>query len=236
MLLGAVAILYASRLTHTTSGARPNLPDGPSHPIPSRPTTTFGLQGQPDETGGTSVATAKPINPSMIIPLPEALAQGNPPQPPPAVERQGTPRSGIAEAAASPDASLATTRSADVPTLQHEAAAPPGQPVAAVTANVSGSESDKPALVVYFPRGSLRAETNARSLSTRIGSDLAKSDFEAQPTLPDDAVIKFSDESNHKLARFVGKSLGDMGYRWRIENTSGSAGAVRNKIEVWLPR
>jgi hypothetical protein len=90
--------------------------------------------------------------------------------------------------------------------------------------------------MVYFPRGSLRAETNARGLAARVDTDLARTDFEAQSALPDDAVIKFSLASNHNLARAVGKSLGDLGYRWRIVNGSGPTEVHRNMIEVWLPR
>jgi hypothetical protein len=64
---------------------------------------------------------------------------------------------------------------------------------------------------------------------------LTSSDFKARTDLPDDAVIKFAEERNHALARMIGKSLGVLGYRWRIENTSSSVGSHRNMIEVWLP-
>jgi hypothetical protein len=237
VLMGAAAILYASRPTHVFSDARPDLAPEPDHPIQSNLTTKVGLQPQPpDGTGDTSIATDKPFNLSLIAPLPEGLAQGNPLQPLWTIERQVTNRSGIAEAATSLDGSMAETKPVDLPAPKHEADSLASPPLAAMTGDVSGSKPNKPALVVYFPRGSLRAETNAQSLSARIISNFTKSDFEAQSTVPDDAVIKFSEESNHALARDVGKSLGDWGYRWRIENSSSPVGEHCNMIEVWLPR
>jgi len=172
----------------------------------------------------------------LIAPLPEGLAKGDALQSPPIIEHQMTKPSGIAEAATSLDGSIAETKPVDLLTPRHEAGSLANPPLAAMTGDVSGSKTNKPALLVYFPRGSLRAETNARSLSARIDSNLTKSDFAAQSTLPDDAVIKFSEESNHTLARMVGKSLADLGYRWRIENNASPVGAHRNMIEVWLPR
>jgi hypothetical protein len=155
---------------------------------------------------------------------------------PPIIEHQVTKRSGIAEAATSLDGSIAKTKPVDLLTPRHEAGSLANPALAAITGDVSGSKTNKPTLLVYFPRGSLRAETNARSLSARIDSNLAKSDLETQSILPDDAVIKFSEESNHTLARVVDKSLRDLGYRWRIENSASPVGAHRDMIEVWLPR
>jgi hypothetical protein len=229
ILMGAAAILHASRSTRVFSDARTALPPEPGRPIQSTLTTKIGLQPQPRvETGDTGVSTDKPINPSLIAPFPEGFAQGHSLPPPPIIEQQA--------AATSLDGSITETKSVDLPTPKHDADSLASQPLAAMAGDVSDSKTDKPALVVYFPRGSLRAEANARSLSSRITTNLAKSDFEAQSDLPDDAIIKFSEESNHKLARLVGKSLGDSGYRWRIENASTPVGAHRNTIEVWLPR
>jgi hypothetical protein len=236
ILIGAAAMLYASRPTYVFSDARPDLPPEPGHPIKSNLPMKIGLQPQPrDGTGDTSVSTDKPISPSLIAPFPEGPAQGSPLQPLPTIERQVTKRLGIAEAATSLKGSIAETKPVDLFTPRREAGSLANPPLAATTGDVSGSKTIKPALSVYFPRGSLRAESNARILSARIDSNLAKSDFKAQSTLPDDAVIKFSGESNHTLAGVVGKSLGDLGYRWRIENSSSPVEA-RNMIEVWLPR
>jgi hypothetical protein len=237
ILMGAAVLLCPSRPTHVFSDARPDLVPERGHPIQSNLTTKIGLQPHSrDGTGDTSVATNKPFNPSLIAPFPEGLAQGNPVQSSPAIEQQVTNRSGIAEAATSPAARITETKPVDLAAPKQEADSLARPPSAAMTDDISGSEPNKPALVVYYPRGSLRAKKNAQSLSARIQSDLTKSDFEAQSALPDDAVIKFSEESNHALARRIGKSLGDLGYRWRIENSPRPVGAPRNSIEVWLPR
>jgi hypothetical protein len=51
----------------------------------------------------------------------------------------------------------------------------------------------------YYPHGSLRGEATARSSATRIGSEVTSSDIKAPTSLPDDAVIKFSEERNPSL-------------------------------------
>jgi hypothetical protein len=110
-----------------------------------------------------------------------------------------------------------------------------GPPPATATAEVPDPEAARPVLLVYYPDGSVPAEAAARSLTTRIGSNFVNSDVNAETSPPDTAVIRFSEQRNHSLARIVGKSLGDAGYRWRIENTAGSGASQRNTIEVWLP-
>jgi hypothetical protein len=237
VLMGAAAILYASRPTHVFSDARPHLSPEPAHPIQSNPTAKIGLQPQPrDGTGDTSVATDKPSDPALIAPFHGGFTQGNPLQPLPTIERQVTNPSSVAEAAPSLDGNIGETKPVDLLAPKHESDSLANPNPAAVIGDVSGSKPNKPTLMVYFPRGSLRSETNARSLATRIEANFAKSDFEAQSALPDDAVIYFLEESSHNLARVVGKSLGDLGYRWRIVNGSSPAGVHRNMIEAWLPR
>jgi hypothetical protein len=189
ILMGAAALLQASRPTHVYSDVRHGLPPDPGHRIQSDLTAKIVQPQPPEGTGGANVSTDKPINLFLIAPLPEGLAQGNALQSPPIIEHQMTKRSGIAEAATSLDGSIAETKPVDLLTPRHEAGSLANPPLAAMTGDVSGSKTNKPALLVYFPRGSLRAETNARSLSARIDSNLAKSDFEAQSSLPDDAVI-----------------------------------------------
>ena len=121
------------------------------------------------------------------------------------------------------------------------AAPPPAKAEPAVSESAvseSGAaepETAKPVLLVYYPYGSRRGEATARSLATRIGSEVTSSDIKALTGLPDRAMIKFSDARNHQLARIIGKSLGDSGYRWRIEKIPGPAGSRRDMVEVWLP-
>ena len=79
------------------------------------------------------------------------------------------------------------------------------------------------------------AAKNAKSLATRIGAELTRSDFKAESDLPKHAAIRISEERNRALARTIGQSLGDLGYEWEIENLSGLTQSRRNVIEVWLP-
>jgi hypothetical protein len=126
-------------------------------------------------------------------------------------------------------------KSIDLVAPPYQADALAGPSTTKTAAEAPESQAAKPALKIYYPYGSSRAETNARILSARIASTLASFDFQAQTNVPNDVVVKFSEEKNHALARIVGKSLGDLGYRWKIENSSGSAKSHHNLIEVWLP-
>jgi hypothetical protein len=235
ILMGAAALLLASRPNLVSADVRPDLPHEPGYPIQLGLTAKIA-QPLRDGTGDTHVSTDKPINPSFITPFPEGLPQGDPLQSPPIIEHQVADRPSLAKAATSLDGNIAATKPDDVIVPKHEADSPANPTSAALIGDVSGSKTNKPALMVYFPRGSLRAETNAENLAVRVDANLAKADFEAQSTLPDDAVIKYSGEGGHKLARVVGKSLGDFGYRWRIVNSSSPVGAHGSMIEVWLPR
>jgi hypothetical protein len=117
----------------------------------------------------------------------------------------------------------------------HDADAIAAPPPVWAEPEVSELETGKPILLVYYPHRSRRGEATAQNLAALIGSEVRSSDIEAPASLPDNAMIKFSDERNHKLARMIGKSLGDSGYRWRIEKVPSPAGSHRNVIEVWLP-
>jgi hypothetical protein len=82
----------------------------------------------------------------------------------------------------------------------------------------------------------IRKPFPVRLLATRIGSEATNSDIKAATRLPDDAIIKFSEERNHELARMIGTTLGHSGYRWRVEKIPTPVGSHRNMIEVWLPK
>jgi hypothetical protein len=171
-----------------------------------------------------------PAQPPDVLssPVPQALPPDNPHTTVPTITQQ--------QVADPPDMTEVTRQPAAVPsqpqpsnelTLQHREGGAADE--------VSESQTAKPVLRVYYPSGSLHAETNARSLLARVQPDLTRSDAEAQTGLPNEAVIKFSEERNHPLARLIGKSLGILGYRWKIENASGMVDRPRNVIEVWLP-
>jgi hypothetical protein len=141
----------------------------------------------------------------------------------------------IAEAATPSAAVTPQPKSIDPVAPPHEVDAVASPPPTNAVAEIAEPETAKPVLWVHYPHGSSRAEASARSLAVRIGSNLTSSDFKAQVNLPNDAMIKFSEESHHALARMIGKLLGDSGYRWKIEKTRSSVGSHRNVIEVWLP-
>jgi hypothetical protein len=233
----AAAFLQASRPPHVYPDAQSDsavgtaLVQSASDParLSQRDLPPKIVQPQPHEdVAEVHVPTDRPVNP-----VPEALSLSSNPHPSePVLAKQQD----IAEATTPSTAVTMQPKSMDLLAPRHEADALASRPPTRTAAEVSASETAKPVLWVYYPYGSSRAEANARSLSARIESNLTSSDFEAQTSVPIDAVIKFSEERNHALARMIGRSLGDLGYRWKIENTFSSVGSGRNVIEVWLPR
>ena len=220
---------------HLNVQPQPNLvPAQLSHrDLPRRieqPQPPDGVVGLPTDT----TASLAPIRPAE----PEPLSLSHPYLPEPVLaEQQSAASPDVAEVTTTPPPVVATQpKSIDLLAPRHEADSLASPPPTRMAAEASESETAKPVLWAYYPRGSSRAEASARSLSARIGSNLTNSDFEAQTNLPNDAVIKFSEERNHALARMIGKSLGASGYKWKIENTSSSVGPHCNMVEVWLPR
>ena len=190
----------------------------------------------PDGVAEVEAPTEKPIDRVPSRPLPEALPPDNPLTPGPTIaEQQVADPPNMTKVARQPTAVPSQLKSSNVLPPRHQEGAPASGAPIRTAAEVSESETAKPVLWVYYPSGSSRAETNARSLLARSEPNLTRSDAEAQTDLPDEAVIKFSEERNHALARIIGKSLGTLGYRWRIENAAGLVDTPRNMIEVWLP-
>jgi hypothetical protein len=250
LLAGAVIVIGTATAFLQVSGrshVHPNLPSQPPvavAPVPPAATPDRSAQrvltpkiGQPLPHEGVAEndpATNAPVAPAPNRPIPEALPLSNQPSEDAPPEQNATDPSNSAEA--TPPAAVTAKpnpiepsgpgREADVATSLQ-----PAKP----TQEVVESETAKPVLLVYYPKGSPRAEVNAWSLSVRTGSDVANSDFKAQTNLPSDAVVKFAGERNHALARLIGKYLGDAGYSWKIENATGAVDSHRNTIEVWLP-
>jgi hypothetical protein len=194
-------------------------------------------QPQPHEDAAGSDLPANgqvaPAGPDRSVP--GALSLSNHPLEAPLAGQNAADPPKLAEATTAPAAVTAPPNPVEPSGPEHNpnvVASP--QPTRAAQ-EISASETAKPVLWVYFPKGSLRSEVNAWSLSVRTGSNFANSDFKAQTNLPSDAVVKFSDERDHALARLIGKYLGDAGYKWKIENAAGSVDSRRNLIEVWLP-
>jgi hypothetical protein len=122
-----------------------------------------------------------------------------------------------------------------MPTVQHDAGTAASLSAARVPATVHEAEIDKPVLWVYYPFGATLAGENARTLASRIGSDVSSVDFIGLAEVPKIAVIRFSQERNVTLSKAMGKALANLGYRWRLEDGSNAGGAPHNMIEIWLP-
>jgi hypothetical protein len=180
--------------------------------------------------------TGGPVTLNPNPPVAGVLSSSNALPPGSAPAQQGAAVSPNTTGPTAPPAAVAALPDTIEPlTPGHEADALAASPPTMTGPEVSEPETTKPALLVYYPHGSRRGEANARSLATRIGSDVRSSDIKAATGLPNDAIIKFSEERNHELAQMIGKSLGHSGYRWRSEKIATRVGSHRNTIEVWLP-
>jgi hypothetical protein len=237
----AAALLRVADPFHVHPGSPPG---PPARLAPVQPALNPDRSGKSDVSPGVSpsqpheaVTETEPAPNLQVAPGSngEALgaqASSNRPSLAAAPERTAADPPNVAEPTAPP---AARPNPVGSPGPEHRAdtvASPQSPGVAQAT---SESQTARPVLRVYYPKGSIRAEVNAWSLSVRSGSSFAGSDFMLQTNGSSDAVVKFSGERNHAVARLVGKYLGDAGYSWKIENTTGSADAQRNIIEVWLP-
>jgi hypothetical protein len=176
------------------------------------------------------------VNLNRTPPADGVLSSRNAPPPGSTLPPQGAAASPDLAGPTAPPAAVAARPGIIEPLApSHEADASAAPPPAEAKPEVSELETAKPVLLVYYPYGSRRGEATARSLARRIGSEVTSSDIKAQTSLPDGAIIKFSEKRNHELARMIGKSLGDSGYRWRIEKIPTRVGSHRSRIEVWLP-
>lgn len=73
-------------------------------------------------------------------------------------------------------------------------------------------------------------------LATRAGLVPDQVDLGTTSEARSEAAIRFFSETDHALARRLGRELAGMGYPWRLENYSQRPGASKDQtIEVWLP-
>jgi len=191
--------------------APPSLSAPPPQTAPSR--ASESMPGPVAPSGGPVTLNPNP-------PVAGMLSSSNALPPGSAPAQQGAAVSPNTTGPTAPPAAVAA-RPATIEPLapRHEADALAAPPPTRAEPKVSEAETTKPVLMVYFPHGSRRGEANARSLATRIGSEVTSSYIKAATHLPADAIIRFSEERNHELARMIGTSLGHSGYRWRVEKT-----------------
>jgi hypothetical protein len=216
------------------AGAKTTMLEHPA-PIPVNPGAP--LPGDPDPSGPALAEHSVVDSPNTATAAMPAAAATTPSE---AIEPVA-PEHDAGAAASLPPAAL-TPAGAATPPEAVEPVVPGHDAVAAATLAQAGaadadpeSATAKPVLWLYYAFGSSVAEQNAHAVAARIGENITSADFKAQTDSPKDAVIRFSEERNHTLARAIGKSLGDSGYRWRIESSASSAGPRRNIVEVWLP-
>jgi hypothetical protein len=217
----------------TASVQAPVPPPSSQSALPPEIAHSRAPEGVPD----ADAPAGGPANLNPTSPVAGVLSSSNARPPGSAPAKQGAADSPNLTGPTAPPATVVArpdTIEPLAPGHDADAIAAPPPPVSAEP-EVSELETGKPILLVYYPHRSRRGEATARNLAARIGSEVTSSDIEAPASLPDNAMIKFSDERNHKLARMIGKSLGDLGYRWRIEKVPSLVESHRNMIEVWLP-
>jgi hypothetical protein len=219
--------------THDSTAGTTSVQAPAATPLgPSAPPPEIAHSRAPESVPEPVAPTGGPVNPNPNPPVAGVLSSSNPRPPGFVPAQRGAAVSPNSTGPTAPAAPVAARPDTIEPlTPSHEADA-----LAAPPPSRAESETTKPVLLVYYPHGSRRGEAIARSLATRIGSEVTSSDIKAATGLPNDVIIKFSEEKNHEFARMIGKSLGRSGYRWRIEKIPTPVGSQRNTIEVWLPK
>jgi hypothetical protein len=223
--------------THdAAAGTTPVQAPAPTSPSQSALPPEIAHARAPESVPEADAPTGGPVNLNPTPPVARVLSSSNARPPGSAPAQQGAADAPNLTAPTAPPPAVAARPDIIEPLApSHEADALAAPPPTRAEPVVSEPETTKPVLLVYYPHGSRRGEATARSLATRIGSEVTSSDIGAATSLPEDAIIKFSEERSHELARKIGKSLGHSGYRWRIEKIPTLVGSHRNMIEVWLP-
>jgi hypothetical protein len=233
---GAILQLFGPGRVQQGDSTRSTLSSGPipSPPQAAPPATSAQLQsGQTaaDANATKVLAPYRPLGRAPAVPAPNnAVPPGS------AITRQSvdTPQKALANATppavdpTRPDVAKPVT-SQRAPAVVTEAAP------AAGAASISDADAGRPSLSIVYQAGSGSAEDSARSLKAQVGSNVTGVDLNPRSDLPKVAVIRYSQEKNHALARSIGPLLTNMGYSWRIESGATATDSPRGVIEVSLP-
>jgi hypothetical protein len=225
---------------NSTAATRPIHPASLPAPLPATVSQPPVPPEQPHQAAEVAVepavGTVQPDNPVPSHSNPTAPSSGSPQLPlaVPAKQSVDNPPNPMTTTAPRPDVTIRPEVS-KTPAVQHDAGAAASPSTARASAPPHQAETEKPVLWVYYPLGATLAGENARTFATRIGPDISSVDFIALVEVPRIAVIRVSQERNLALSKAMGKALANLGYRWRIEDASNSAGAPHNMLEVWLP-
>ncbi len=164
---------------------------------------------------------------------------------------------GVALAGAASPASQPLTRhdaemplQAELSIVEPPAPQPPDQPprdwANLPSAAPAAQASDDVARLAAPPRGRVlmvlhpaRAEGEAavaQRLAGKAGIPAGQVDLGTVGEARTEAAIRFYSESDHPLARRIGREVGGMGYVWKLQNYSDRPGAPKGAaVEVWLP-
>lgn len=188
--------------------------------------------------GGTVLALLGPPA-EQAMPQPTAA---NPAAPEPAAPEQAAartqPGAGAPARAALAPVKPPTRRAADV-SAQPETpvmapASPPSAPVPGTIVQQEASPRGRAAVVLHPARGEGGAALADR-LAARAGIAAGRVSVGEVGEERSEAAIRFYSESDHELARRIGRELGGMGYTWKLQNYSQRSGVPRDgAIEVWL--
>jgi hypothetical protein len=103
-------------------------------------------------------------------------------------------------------------------------------PIAA-TQSLTGLE-----LTIHYSAKSISSGTEASRIAARLAPRFGMVETGEEAEVPETAIVRFFFSEDHSTARAVASILGELGYAWRIENSSSQlrrSGA--RVIEVWLP-
>jgi len=91
-------------------------------------------------------------------------------------------------------------------------------------------------LMVLHPARAEGEAAVAQRLAGKAGIPAEQVDLGTVGEARTEAAIRFYSESDHALARRIGREVGGMGYIWKLQNYSDRPGAPKGAaIEVWLP-
>jgi len=91
-------------------------------------------------------------------------------------------------------------------------------------------------LMVLHPARAEGEAAIAQRLAAKIGIPAEQVDLGTVGEARTEAAIRFYSESDHALARRIGREVGGMGYTWKLQNYAERPSAPKDApIEVWLP-
>lgn len=135
-------------------------------------------------------------------------------------ERQARDNSASPNPPGSSSAKEATTTAAP---SSAEPAAPAAQPAAST-------------LSIHFLASSGAAAAEAKALAARFGSGFQRAETHADPAAPPKALVRYSDQADHAVAKSIARLLADRHYTWRLErHVAAQSAAPSRTVEVWLP-